>query len=70
MERCCIYHTEDGGCRWRRTVDSRVGRGFMDTRRLVALSGIMVKSMADGFSKIYAMIRIEYGTVEDGDGGS
>ena len=46
----------------------RVGCGLIDARRLVALSGVMVTSMADGTGKIYAVIPPEDGMAEDGGG--
>lgn len=42
---------------------------WMDELRLVALYGVMVMSMADRTSKVYAMIPPEDGTTtEDGSG--
>ena len=47
-----------------------VRRGLMDACRLVALSGVVVTSTADGPGKVYAMLPLEDGTTEDGGGGS
>ena len=48
----------------------RVGRGLIDARTLVALSGVVVTSTTDGTGKIYAMISPEDGMVVDGGGKS
>ncbi|KAE8812075.1 Kinesin-4 [Hordeum vulgare] len=43
------------------------GRVWLDVRRMVALFGVVVTSMADGTVKIYAVIPPEDETLEDGD---
>lgn len=45
-----------------------VGRGLIDALRLVALSGVMVTSTADGTCRIFAVIPPKDGMAEDGGG--